>query len=352
MPIRIRSTFNIGGRLQLAGPLDIELEDVDGRVRVTIDEAGEGEGSRQLVVESTVDDGNEEASVRRGGDGPDLKAIGDRYGSQHAEIANRTRRFLRWRLNLDDDASVIGQPLRLTWTDDTESGSISRNVMATIHLGAPTTQARYAVVPDDLADRIASARNEPIAHELLREALHVQATSRRAALVLGMAALEAGVKGYVSDVVPHATWLLENIPSPPIVEILERYIVSLPARLTVNGEVVVPPRSVTNALRSGVTARNDLVHRGAIRASSELVWPASRALRPDRLTSLLVNVRDVLYLLDFYAGEAWAAKLVGGDTGAALVTEAARARGPHRSVGAATPGRRRSSRISGDDDRT
>lgn len=57
----------------------------------------------------------------------------------------------------------------------------------------------------------------PLAHELWREAWHLRGTNPRSALLIGMAALEVGVKHYISAVLPDAQWLLEELPAPPVI---------------------------------------------------------------------------------------------------------------------------------------
>jgi hypothetical protein len=116
---------------------------------------------------------------------------------------------------------------------------------------------------------------EPLAHELLREA---QAASRdpRTALISGIAALEIGV------------------PSPPVERLLLDYLPTLPARNLINEKVLPPPAAHMATIKKAVAMRNKVVHSG----KAEVTWEnANEALRV---------IADVLWLLDFYTGHAWA----------------------------------------------
>jgi hypothetical protein len=107
-------------------------------------------------------------------------------------------------------------------------------------------------------------------------------------------AAETGVKHLISTLVPAAAWLVEEIPSPPLVQILEKYVPSLPARLTINGKVLPPPDWLISVIRKGVRLRNEIVHGH------------QTELKSDSLREILLAVRDLLYLYDLYAGHEWA----------------------------------------------
>jgi hypothetical protein len=68
---------------------------------------------------------------------------------------------------------------------------------------------------------------EPLGHELLREAKAALAASPRSALLLAATALETGVKTHLTKLVPDAGWLLAEMPSPPIHKMLRRYVPEL-----------------------------------------------------------------------------------------------------------------------------
>ena len=141
---------------------------------------------------------------------------------------------------------------------------------------------------------IRRSQTEPLHHLLWPEARSLQTSNRRAALVIGVAALEVAVKQYIADRVPNSEWLVFNLQSPPVVSILKNYVPTLPAVNTIGGKVLPPPKRLRNILDEAVQLRNDVAHRG------QLEW------KPGMLIEILDAIRDVLYLLDFYAGQSWA----------------------------------------------
>lgn len=139
----------------------------------------------------------------------------------------------------------------------------------------------------------ASGYSEPLAHELLREA-HAASRDPRTALISGVAALEIGVKACVAALLPLSQWLVENIPSPPVERLLNEYLPTLPAKNMINDKVLPPPATHMAIIKKAVAMRNKVVHSG----KAEVTWENSNeALRV---------IADVLWLLDYYAGHAWA----------------------------------------------
>jgi hypothetical protein len=141
---------------------------------------------------------------------------------------------------------------------------------------------------------------EPVAHELFREAWDQCAESPRAALVIGMAAAEIGVKDFIAQRVPDAAWLMKEAAAQDWIKLLSDYLPTLlgeaPLRF-VSGmdERRTHKDPVIRSLRNGVTLRNGVVHR------ADQQPPSQKDVR-----NVLLAVRDVLYLLDYYASHKWA----------------------------------------------
>jgi hypothetical protein len=135
---------------------------------------------------------------------------------------------------------------------------------------------------------------EPLAHELFREAWSERSTNPRSSLLIGMAALEVGIKQYISACVPDATWFVENSPSPDVVKMLREY---LPTLQPPGAGTPLQPfeDALLDVLMTAVTIRNRLAHRGADVAHARLL-PTLRA------------IRNVLWKLDEARGHAWAAQ--------------------------------------------
>jgi hypothetical protein len=146
------------------------------------------------------------------------------------------------------------------------------------------------------AEALLSARiTEPLGHTLFREAWALSSRYPRSALVIGVAALEVGLKQLVSELVPEAEWLMEKVPSPPLQQMLKNYLPKLPAKCTFGGEVLPPPKEIRSLIDDAVQQRNRVAHR-----------TEGAALDYEALKVRLLAIRDVLWLLDYYRGLAWA----------------------------------------------
>lgn len=143
---------------------------------------------------------------------------------------------------------------------------------------------------------------EPLGHELLREAWSILDSAPRSALVMGVAAVETGIKGLISQLAPDTAWLLKNVPSPPVEKLFQDFLPSLKLKLTVRGMTRGLPTSLEKKLKKAVALRNQIVHGHPI------------AVGRDDVQECLSVVHDCLYLLALYGGHAWAQSLIEPDT--------------------------------------
>jgi hypothetical protein len=158
----------------------------------------------------------------------------------------------------------------------------------------------------EVEELLRRGRNEPLGHELFREAWTQVELNPRSALAIGISALETGLKELISELVPDAEWLAKNAPSPPVFNMLREYVPLLPAKARINGRVLSPPEAVIKAIRSGIERRNRLVHGNL------------PEIEPQEVKKLLLAVRDVLWLCDYYRGLEWALDHLSPETRAAL----------------------------------
>jgi hypothetical protein len=149
---------------------------------------------------------------------------------------------------------------------------------------------------------------EPIAHHLLREAKSLYGANPRSALLIAVAAVEVGLKTLIAELVPAASWLVEETPSPPISKIIGEYLEQLPCRIRIHDRVIAPPKPWRNQIADAVKARNALAHGGRF------------VLSLPELEKILSAVENVLYLLDYYTGHAWAWDLLDEDFRQALLS--------------------------------
>ena len=149
---------------------------------------------------------------------------------------------------------------------------------------------------------VLAGMTEPLGHELYREAREQWHMNPRSALILAIAAAEVGFKQFVSAIAPAAGWLAVNSPSPPLVDMLEKYLPTLPGTNKIGGKMLAPPPAILTTLKKGVGLRNKLSHQG------------SANLTTDILDEVLTAVRDVLWLLDYYYGYDWAWAYISDET--------------------------------------
>jgi hypothetical protein len=144
------------------------------------------------------------------------------------------------------------------------------------------------------------AAEEPLAHELLREARVALDGSPRSALLLAATALETGVKMHAAKLVPDAGWLLSEMPSPPIHKMLRAYLPNLHAARGVGLADWARLRPLFNHAQKLAEYRNDLTHAGQMPSDVLAALP-----------ELINTVSDLLYVLDVLEGHDWAKGCVG-----------------------------------------
>ncbi|MBI2825863.1 MAG: hypothetical protein HYX69_14350 [Planctomycetia bacterium] len=221
------------------------------------------------------------------------------------QLATGVFNVLRWRLG------ILGGPLTLSsewpsmrWHDPSkgeqimdEHGYLNRQMLAGVFtLDLPEMQrvsfdetCRHSV-----ENLLQFQSREPLHHDLFREAWQNKEANWRSLLVMAVAAAETGFKTTAIDLSPAVAWLLEKLPSPSLPLMVREYLEQLPARRTFDGQVRRPPKMLITTLQKGVELRNKLVHGRVEDVDS------------DELSDILVAIRDLLYLLDFYRGHEWA----------------------------------------------
>ena len=143
---------------------------------------------------------------------------------------------------------------------------------------------------------------EPLAHVLFREAWDLRLRSEKGSLLIGFTAAEAGVKRHIVRMMPITKNLIMPMPSPPIRDLLY-YIDDVPHNAPRLGNGPLIPKSIRKALSEMGTLRNKITHTGEHD-------PEGPQLTMDFLDETLGAVRDLLWLLDYYAGHLWAKEYV------------------------------------------
>jgi hypothetical protein len=214
---------------------------------------------------------------------------------EHRTAAERAVDVLRWRAAQLGLLSPISSS-RFYWSLDKENWhSFPIFTEASMEVRSFTVPLSTQI-RSDMQALIDLKSAEPLGHELFREAwAQLNSPNLRSALVIGVAALEVGVKECVSALVPRAAWIVSEVPSPPVHKMLETYLPSLPAKCTFEGAVLSPPKAISDELRDAIRDRNEVSHRGR-----------AKPLDRTKLKERLLAIRDVLWLLDYYQGHEWA----------------------------------------------
>jgi hypothetical protein len=220
---------------------------------------------------------------------PRLRAFVVAIRTELAEAALRTIGLLRWRTADEGPYDAI-RTRGAFWSLDGHSWHhlpTAIEVRATALLVPQISQT----IHDDVQALLDTGAEEPLAHRLWREAWQLRGDNSRSALLIGMTALEVGVKNYIAHAVPNTDWLLEHLPAPPTHRLLGDYIPTLPAR---DGVAPVITPDVRAAMRVAQERRNALAHTGEVLVENE--W----------LDTTLRQIRNILWTLDAGRGFSWA----------------------------------------------
>jgi hypothetical protein len=207
-----------------------------------------------------------------------------------AEAAARTIGLLRWRMADEGPYDAIRTRGAL-WSLD---GDDWHHLPTAIEMRTSTSIVPRisSAIHGDVQALLDGGAEEPLAHRLWREAWQLRADNPRSALLIGMTALEVGVKNYIARAVPDTDWLLEQLPAPPTHRLLADYIPSL----SPPSEAAAPriTAEVRDAIRGAQDLRNVLAHTG----KGEVGY--------DWLDRTLRLIRNVLWRLDAASGFSWA----------------------------------------------
>jgi len=220
------------------------------------------------------------------------------------DAIRRTVRLVRWKTNANGGPNTIrmGTVNYFVWSVDGSTWkSVADSVFLTVGFQLNPNRIWSRADSEFLQAELVKGTDEPLGHELLREADVNRGNNPRSSLILGVAAAEIGFKQFASKSLPDTAWLLE-LPSPPLVEMLQRFPWEQ-LKLRINGKIPAVPDSIIDELRKGVTLRNKIVHSGV------------GSLSLDTLDSLLETVKNLLYFLDVLhgSGQLWPLDFVGQD---------------------------------------
>lgn len=218
------------------------------------------------------------------------------------EVSGRALRIARWRLALSPSHRVIQSFQSPMWSYDTE-----RWHPLPIDLQVAMGVDRPNVFPPDALQDISVLVEKPNAKELLGHELFIEASNQkganpRSALIVGIAAAEAGIQEFITELEPSTAWLLENMPSPSLSDLLRKYLPQLLVEHGIRDLAKRPPGFVMNVLDDAVKLRSKVAHG------------IERPVTMDQVNATLVAIRDILWVLDVFRGYEWARHSVRDET--------------------------------------
>jgi len=145
----------------------------------------------------------------------------------------------------------------------------------------------------------------PLSYDLFLEAAEHRLSNPRSAFVSCMMAVEIAVKEYISAKMPHASWLMEESPSPSVFKMVTQYLPIL-SQTDELPKLEVPDR-IRKYLRAGMEGRNKLVHTGTIPIDNKDFAFARSILESSREMYAFFNaMSDLAWILQFNLGNDWA----------------------------------------------
>jgi hypothetical protein len=240
---------------------------------------------------------------------PAVEEIDKRLVLRLTAFLVRAACILRWRRGLTGHPNPIAGVKRpLQWSDDGKKWQmVPGAITLQVNLGIPHKQMSDGI-RSSVIKLAGAAEREPLGHELFQEAWKQRKELPRSSLMIGITAAEVGFKIFVASLIPAAEWLALHAPTPPLIQMLTDYMPSLPVKQHIQGTFPFVPKGILEALKKGVKLRNEIAHAGG-------------NVKGDTLKEILQAVRDLLYLLDFYAGHAWALDVISYETRQAIVAE-------------------------------
>lgn len=208
---------------------------------------------------------------------------------------------MRWRTNTFGPHKAISTR-GMSWSTDNKFWQPAPSLLSVrLEIISPTVRVSEDA-KNDISTLISKQHQEPVHHELFREAWGQRSGNPRSSLVTGISSLEVAIKSTIGTLIPGASWLTENMPSLPVIKLLNEYLPLLPVINTINGNVPPLPKGLINLIKKGVTIRNQITHIGG------------QAPTDDTLDQILEAVRDIIWLLDYYCGHSWAYNFVSKET--------------------------------------
>lgn len=218
----------------------------------------------------------------------------DTIGKKLSTVGHALISILRWRLAQEGPPSPIRSRGLFCSGDNGNSwhslpGRYSiRNVTPPHSVLDP-----HNIDTEEILALIKSNSQEPVGHELLREAKELQHSSPRSAVFIAVSAIEVAIKSVIVDKVSGAAWLVDKMQIPPVVDVLTQYF----PRLFSDSKKFYEPtteRGLIKTIYDAVYIRNQMAHKGVPPPTIE------------KVAEIIAAVQALLWVCDYYSGHRWA----------------------------------------------
>ncbi len=229
-----------------------------------------------------------------------MEAFVNLVEAQLSQAAKETVRLLRWRCDIKGPHNPFAIS-NFEWSLD---NSVWYKMPTPTFGSLEVTQDLHVDehVINEVQKLTVSRLSEPIAHVLFREAWEQRHRNTMSSLVVGIAAVETGIKNCISQISPDTSWLIENLQSPPVDKILIDYLPKLPSihvpdgtQLTISSDLIAP-------LKKSIRIRNNIIHG------------RNATLKKEHLEDTLLVIKDLLWLFDYLVGFDWAINYIRDNT--------------------------------------
>lgn len=213
------------------------------------------------------------------------------------ELTNYIRSFvktMRWAQAADCPHSPLGF-VSYHWSADKKNWfPMPSDLAVEAHLVKPFNFNSASIEP---VLALWQSEEEPLAHELIREAFDVAHLNKRSALLIGVSALEIAVKEYVMYLVPYSYDILKKMSSPPILQLVQEVIPSIQKAKHIENSHFPYDKETADFIKKWVSIRNQVAHG------------AKDNSKVNRVVEFLNFVQDELYRIDYCRGHEWAKPL-------------------------------------------
>lgn len=129
-----------------------------------------------------------------------------------------------------------------------------------VMLEQPRGMNMSATAVEEVRDVWLSGQREPLAQELIREAFDIATGNPRSGLLIGLSALETDLKEYIAFRVKNSDIILEKLPAPPVITILQEILPALHKALSIQSKEFPLAKIDADDVKKWVLRRNRLAH--------------------------------------------------------------------------------------------